>query len=450
MRCPLALLVTLAACTPDSPCDPSRCDGVCSQGVCVAATGGGGATGGGATAGGGAGGLGGGGGGSGTAGGTAHSGESCTDPVPLDLSTGSVYFHQAAGSANDTAGTCGGATGPDRVYTFTLTQPTRLSAAAYNTFGSQTALYLRSSCDDGELTCATGNFLNDVPLAAGTWFLWVDGVSDDFDLAVQTSRGDDCTDPEPLTFDSQGFASVEGTFEHATPTFGSACQSMMTKDRVYQFTLTTPQRFVASSHDEQSHLFLSLRNRCEVSGGELACNPTSLMPGVDRAIAAPLLAPGTYFLVVGITSGRPEFRFTAHLGPPAEASGAEACAATTPVTLTPGTSSAVLGAVGSTVDRPNTSACQASSSPDTAHQLVVPAGHGLELQATSVTAGRYLDLMISGPSSSCPASTSTPLKCTDLISYGNLTFSSLAPGTYWVWVYGKAGTQYVLETSLTP
>ena len=34
-----------------------------------------------------------------------------------------------------------------------------------------------------------------------------------------------------------------------------------------------------------------------------------------------------------------------------------------------------------------------------------------------------------------------------LTAYRSLHFPSLAPGTYWIWVIGRAGTRYMLETT---
>lgn len=61
-----------------------------------------------------------------------------------------------------------------------------------------------------------------------------------------------------------------------------------------------------------------------------------------------------------------------------------------------------------------------------------------------------LGLVISGASSTCAAA--PVLRCVDATAGGSewTQFTSLAAGTYWVWVYGKVGARYLLETRFDP
>jgi MYXO-CTERM domain-containing protein len=96
--------------------------------------------------------------------------------------------------APDTRGTCGGA-GPDRVYTFTLTERTAFSA---ETAGMDTVLYLRPGCDGSEIACNDdidrdtnrASFIQGI-LVSGTYALFVDAYDADIDAFTLTLTFDD-------------------------------------------------------------------------------------------------------------------------------------------------------------------------------------------------------------------------------------------------------------------
>ncbi len=80
----------------------------------------------------------------------AGAGNSCatadSDAVAIETVDQTLTATFDAGYDNRFTGSCGGA-GPDRVWTFTLTDPAAFSALAD---GDDPVLYLRASCDDGE------------------------------------------------------------------------------------------------------------------------------------------------------------------------------------------------------------------------------------------------------------------------------------------------------------
>ncbi len=129
-------------------------------------------------------------------------GDTCADAFVIEPVGQVIEGDLSAGFGNDAEGSCGGA-GPDAIYTFTLTEPTLMTALME---GFDTVLHVRSACEDGEteFDCnddargvdENGSLL-DVELGAGTWFLFADGFNDDvgtyqLTLAFENACTDQC------------------------------------------------------------------------------------------------------------------------------------------------------------------------------------------------------------------------------------------------------------------
>lgn len=115
--------------------------------------------------------------------------DTCLSPGTLALAAptdgGSVLSATVTSNTsplfNNSFGSCGGAGSEDAVYAFTLGAPATLTAAVTGSAGLRPVVYLRSSCDGSELACAVapatnGTATTSVPLAAGTHYVWVDGL----------------------------------------------------------------------------------------------------------------------------------------------------------------------------------------------------------------------------------------------------------------------------------
>lgn len=127
----------------------------------------------------------------------------CPDAEPIPGES-QVIEDTLTGYAPWERGSCGG-NGPERIYTFTLSESARLVATSE---GFDTVLYLRGdACDGDEIVCDddimrpenTGSRIN-AGLLAGTYFLFVDaydGAVGDFTLTIElTPRGTDAGLPD--------------------------------------------------------------------------------------------------------------------------------------------------------------------------------------------------------------------------------------------------------------
>jgi hypothetical protein len=111
-------------------------------------------------------------------------GDTCADAIALEVTEGQqTIAGNTTNAANDYATPCTYSNAPDQVYAFTLDQVTEIDAMVS---GYDTALYLRSSCEDASSGIACnddstppGAFGSRIAqeLQPGTYFLFVDGYA---------------------------------------------------------------------------------------------------------------------------------------------------------------------------------------------------------------------------------------------------------------------------------
>jgi hypothetical protein len=116
-------------------------------------------------------------------------GDTCASPHMVALSppggpSPSTFGHGGSTTwlFNNQAGSCGGSGAPDAVYRVELSAPATLTAQVTGSGTYRPVLYLRQACDASEQACVVaptpgGTATLTAPLAAGSWFVWVDGLA---------------------------------------------------------------------------------------------------------------------------------------------------------------------------------------------------------------------------------------------------------------------------------
>ncbi|MBL8920625.1 MAG: hypothetical protein JNJ54_17300, partial [Myxococcaceae bacterium] len=114
-------------------------------------------------------------------------GESCSGPIPLTFVSGSASATGTTTTAVDDRTTVCGGSGPDRVYSFTVSTTRTLNASLTPNSGFTNPILAltgpNSVCTSApEITCSGGSGVTGTrtisrSLSAGTYYLWVDGYS---------------------------------------------------------------------------------------------------------------------------------------------------------------------------------------------------------------------------------------------------------------------------------
>ncbi len=247
-------------------------------------------------------------------GGTA--GDTCTDPITV--TGGGVFTGSTTSASADYEGACGGTTGRDVVFQYTLTETTDVFVASYGS-AFDTVVYARSSCgggadiecnDDSEIGSADclQSEINMLSQAAGTYYIFLDGYSSfdsgNYELQVYMSEpsaraGDACG--EPLHFDINSATTVDGN----TCSFwlidfrddDRACgRGTAGYDMVYYFEITDPGSYTFETCGTADwDTILELRTACNDSASSVSCNDDGCSTGTQSSITATLTA-GWYYL----------------------------------------------------------------------------------------------------------------------------------------------------------
>jgi hypothetical protein len=387
-------------------------------------------------------------------------GDSCSTAVPLSFFSGSATATGTiVGASNDRSGTlCTTSTGADVVYSFTATAGQVFSATvtptspmsswrpvlSLNAAGSCSGA-AEATCDDATFSGGTASIMS-APLAAGTYFLWVDSVSGagsgTFSLSASLSSGsgtgESCSGPIPLSF-TGGTTTVSGSItgrlnDHAT----SFCTStnFSGPDMVYSFTTTGSQTFSATLLPSGFRGSLSLRGPGTSCSGasEFNCFSGSTT-GSTVTYTSTTLSAGTYYLWVDAPAGASgSFSLTVNLSGGSSGTG-DSCTAPTPLTFSLG-SSGTASASGSTTGlvNDNSTVC-GGSGPDRVYSFTVS---GTRSFSASVSGFTNVILSLNGPG---VCTSATELTCDG----GNSTTSAflgpttLSSGTYFLWVDGLSG-----------
>jgi len=190
--------------------------------------------------------------------------DTCAAPVALDVSSGHASGSGNTGDARDdyTGLSPCSASGPDLVYSFTLTQA--LQVVAQLTGGSGT-IYIRSACEStqnaDQKACATGSTLTVPRLDPGTYYLFVDGgrgsrFTLDLTTTALSSLPDNCASAQPINFDSTGNVHLTGDASQASDdTAPVGCMAPGAgRDLVYSFHLDAPRNMWFRSNFTQFYV----------------------------------------------------------------------------------------------------------------------------------------------------------------------------------------------------
>ncbi|MBL8937756.1 MAG: hypothetical protein JNM69_24545, partial [Archangium sp.] len=397
-------------------------------------------------------------------------GDDCSGAEVLTLTSGSTTVSATTdGYMQNVTTTACTAAGPDRYYRLTLpTTTASLTATVTPSSGSRASVMLlgpttiASCATASELTCGESpsssaqGTLTATSLASGTYYLVVKNVgvgSGAFSMTVTTQTagiaGDTCSTAVPLVF-TGGAASASSTVSGAANDQSSTCATS-SADVVYSFTATAGQVFSASVTPGSTWrpiLTLMQGTACS-SATQTACN-ASTTGGGSASIPSTTLTAGTYYLWVDSVSGAGAGTFTLSASLTGGTStGGESCTAPTPLTFV-GNSATVSGTtVGRVNDNTSSLVCTSVTGPDVVYSFTVTSGQSVTAVLTPSGSFRGA-LVLEGPSASC--STASEYDCLAGTASGatvNFSATSLAAGTYYLWVDGVSGASGTFSLSVT-
>ncbi|MBI5543481.1 MAG: hypothetical protein HY901_06300, partial [Deltaproteobacteria bacterium] len=256
----------------------------------------------------------------------------CSAPVLVDLSTGhAVVDGSTVNTANTTQGLCGGKLGNDAVFQLTLAQRQRLKVLVTphpDSLDYSPTVYLRGTdCPDEaaamQLACAKGAVPGDSValevknLAAGTYYLWVDGAVPsqvgDFEVRVDLEApifppGNDTCGPGGANVVAlqQGVA-YHGSTSDALPDYGAQLSDTCLEqngdwpavgpDLVFSFTATTSRllEVLATPDDWDVSLWIST-GVCGGEGSACVYAADGGSRGARETLLLPAVAGTTYYL----------------------------------------------------------------------------------------------------------------------------------------------------------
>lgn len=406
-------------------------------------------------------------------------------PIPMPvMALGTVNEQGDTSSANQDALGCN-ASGPDLVYQFTLPVARQVLARVTPLAGSslRPAVYLRpamkcqSEAASDQVACQIsaspgGSATTVVPnLAAGVWYLWVDGVQGSggpFDLRLELAEpppvppNDVCVAAVPLSLAS-GVINAQGTTLGANSNKLSSCTfppNEPSPDVVYELSLASKQSLAI---DLKALAGSSLKPVATLRSGTCA----SVNPNDERACAwgdpqlaeravftVPSLDAGTYFLwVSGDGASQGPFALKVSTGPEIPVPANDKCAATGLPTLVP---NVFVGGDTRGANNDETAAgcgltygSDGSEAPDVAFRFSLVSTSNVTLAVTpDAVEGQLFRPVLYVRPASCA---STAAKgCAAAASYGGtatLTLSNLAAGSYTAWVdgAGQSGGKFTIK-----
>ncbi len=404
--------------------------------------------------------------------------ETCASPTPLVFAGGKVDLNADTRShTDDAAGNCGGAGAPDSVYTFTLTEPhsVQIEVDPSSTFAP--VVYLRQgTCMDtssaSQLWCATGTAGQTVTtilpaLAAGTYFLFVDGATATGDSsagpfhlkvtlldAVPPPPNDTCAGAIELMFPASGLGTVDVQGDTSNAQSDSLGCSGTGPDVVYSLNLIAPRQVgihVTPQSGSQLRPVVYLRqpNACasEELQDQLGCAEAA-QQGASVTLDSPSLPAGLYYLWVDGAQGTAgAFDLNVELAAPPPPPANDMC----PGAITLALASGPVTVTGTTVSAGDDAhlSCTIPSgafSPDVVYTIVLPTEQALAIDLTASAGSQLRPIFALRDQASCGSnSLNDELACawddSQTIQRTVLTLPDVPAGTYALWVEGDSSTQ---------
>lgn len=422
------------------------------------------------------------------------SNESCAAPQVLPVNgttvTNSVVIGNTAFASNDSTmasndPSCSATarTGNDLLYSYTLATRSNVTVTARPISGSalRPVLSVRSDCavPSSELGCqeaiaATAVMVTQNGQAPGTYYVWVDsagGTSGPFSLEVNatpTVDNDVCAGVQPLTFaGSSASASGDTTFATNGNVLGDQTPSCSDsargtgKDVVFSYTLTQAQDVTISV----TPTGLSPSYQPVVSVRAASC--TDATRTGERGCVSPLSATqarvslvnqpaGTYFVWVdGALDTAGPFQLEVALAAPTPPPSNDSCAAPQVLSFT----NDVATASGSTLQAANDNSgydvsptCSTSgkqSGRDVVYSFTLAQPKDVALSVTA-SSGSTLNPVLYVRKASCTSQLlADEVVCLQRVGSASTTLTSLAAGTYWVWVDSAGSTSGAFTLTAT-
>ena len=345
--------------------------------------------------------------------------------------------------------------GPDAVFTFTLTETRNvvLDAAAVPGWG-EFGLVLQPTCDFAAppaLGCAVswdGARLRAYSLAAGTYYVLVTAMGEpEFTITMTTGApttapvNDVCARADTLT----PGVTTAGTTVGMSGDYTVACGGPGGPDVAYRFTLAAPQDVTVevTRFSPSGELWVDLQAACGYATSSLAC-AQGLWDDTTASVRRLNLAAGTYYVIVQGGPEEFEFDITLRTAAPTPAPANDACGgavvvdpAAAPATdrcaaagdLVPGTTAAGNLAGMNDDYRPS---CFPGGGPDAFYRLVLTEPHQVTLGGRFTVSGPPLGLALM---TTCGVG-SSELECASG-SVATITRNYLDAGTYYVAVDGE-------------
>ncbi len=361
-----------------------------------------------------------------------------------------TYSGSTAGLASDYSLACTTSSGPDAVFTFTLTETKDVRVAVAAT-GAAVSIRAMSVCSTGpddrcDSTSPPTALAHSLP--AGDYAIIVETTSGTpFELTLTYADPtpvppvDRCT---PTTLDVSGGGTFTGMFSETSDDYRLSCRtSTGFKDAAYRFELTSPKDVdimaTTSGSLFTSSTIIALTTDCSTTSGELACEYGSF--GVAAEISRRSLAPGVYYVLLESSeSDATDWSLTVDIHDPAPRLPGDACSTAMDITSSPASVSL------STAELDIGTSCGGTDSTyrDVFYRFTLDSPKDVEL--TTTAPGTHYAALSSG---TC-GTFSSEIQCRSGSSPLVQSWRSLATGTYYVTVSaaatsGTATAQVVLS-----
>lgn len=282
---------------------------------------------------------------------------------------------------------CGQGGGPERVYTFELTEPARAAVSLESTFDA--ILSLRTGCEDGaELACNDDygdprRSRVEANLAPGVYYVVVDGfpgAMGEFSLALELSEikteAEVCASAEPLI---PGQAARADNRDGSYAFMATCANGASGPEHVRRLAIDEKSRVRVIQQSDFDGV-LHLRSECARGTSELACNDD--YDGVNRSLVTAVLDPGEYYVISDSFGGdRPSYgtySVKAEAGPAAGAGmDADSCAIPGAVSLGEPLRTDTFHAVDDL-----RGSCGGAGAPDTVHRVALDRRTRLRVSTT--------------------------------------------------------------------